>query len=244
MTGKANTKKTEAYEPTQREAEVLAAFERRCKSRKPTARWKVTRNEDGDGTQIGPDHVDIATASSLLAENLGTASSDFVIGILNQIGTLSRKDGKVSEEQLNFLLSIIEGTEPRNEVEAMLALQMAVVHMASMKAALFLSEATMLPQYDSALKAVTKLVRTYTSQMETLKKYRSGGEQNVTVKHVHVHDGGQAIVGNISTREGVKSKPEGQPHAKPPAAITNAPQPEMRGALQTDGEPVPQRRDG
>ena len=126
----------------------------------------------------------------------------------------------------------------------MLALQMGVVHMASMKASLFLSQATMLPQYDSAVKAITKLARTYTAQMETLKKFRSGGEQNVTVKHVHVHDGGQAIVGNVSAREGVASKLEGQPHAKPPAAISNAPQPEMRRTLQTDGEPMPQRRHG
>jgi hypothetical protein len=202
MPRKANIDEAEAYQPTPREAEALAAFERRCKFRKANARWKVTSSEDGDSTQISPDHVDVGTASNLLAESLGTASGDFAIGILNQISALSRQDGKVSEEQLNFLLSVIEGTEPRNEMEAMLALQMGVVHLASMKAALFLSQATMLPQYDSAVKAVTKLARTYTAQMETLKKFRSGGEQNVTVKHVHVHDGGQAIVGNVSTREG------------------------------------------
>jgi hypothetical protein len=244
MTGKANTENAESYQPTQREAEALAAFEKRCKSRKANARWKVAYNEESDSSQIAPDHVDIGTASNLLAESLGTASGDFAIGILNQISTLSCKDGKVSEEQLNFLLSVIEGVEPRNEVEAMLALQMGVVHMASMKASLFLSQATMLPQYDSAVKAITKLARTYTAQMETLKKFRSGGEQNVTVKHVHVHDGGQAIVGNIAAREGVASKLEGQPRAKPPAAISNAPQPEMRGALQTDRQSMPERRDG
>jgi hypothetical protein len=125
----------------------------------------------------------------------------------------------------------------------MLALQMGAVHLASMRAALYLSHATELPQYDSAAKAVTKLARTYTAQMEALKKYRTGGEQNVTVKHVHVHEGGQAIVGNVSTGEGVNSKPKEQPHAQP-AAIANAPQPEMRGALQTDRQPVPQRGNG
>ena len=43
-----------------------------------------------------------------------------------------------------------------------------------------------------------KLARTYAAQMETLKKCRRGGEQTVNVKHVHVQDGGQAIVGNVS----------------------------------------------
>jgi hypothetical protein len=34
--------------------------------------------------------------------------------------------------------------------------------------------------------------------METLKRYRTGGEQKVTVQHVNVNDGGQAIVGNVT----------------------------------------------
>lgn len=34
--------------------------------------------------------------------------------------------------------------------------------------------------------------------METLNKMRRGGEQHVRVEHVHVHQGGQAIVGNVT----------------------------------------------
>jgi hypothetical protein len=34
--------------------------------------------------------------------------------------------------------------------------------------------------------------------MEALKRYRSGGEQKVTVHHVSVNEGGQAIVGNVN----------------------------------------------
>jgi hypothetical protein len=44
-----------------------------------------------------------------------------------------------------------------------------------------------------------KLARTFAAQVEALKRYRSGGEQKMTVQHVHVADGGQAIVGNVST---------------------------------------------
>jgi hypothetical protein len=45
---------------------------------------------------------------------------------------------------------------------------------------------------------LTKLMRTYAAQMEALKRYRSGGEQKMTVQHVHVAEGGQAIVGNVN----------------------------------------------
>lgn len=38
--------------------------------------------------------------------------------------------------------------------------------------------------------------------METLKRYRTGGEQKVTVHHVTVNDGGQAIVGTLEQKTG------------------------------------------
>jgi hypothetical protein len=229
-----------AYQPTEREAATLAAYETRRQVSKASPRWKVTQNDDGH-TEVAPDHVDLKTASKLLMESLGTVSGDFVQGLMEQIANLSRTDGQVSEDQLNFMLAFINGMEPRNEAEAMLALQMATVHSATVAASGNLARAQLLDQYDSAVRAVTKLARTYTTQMETLKRFRSGGEQNVTVKHVHVHEGGQAIVGNVSSdREGVQSKPKGQSHAKP---ITHAPQPEMRGAFETNAETVPQRRD-
>jgi hypothetical protein len=53
-------------------------------------------------------------------------------------------------------------------------------------------------QQDSAERALNKLARTFATQVEALKRYRTGGEQRVTVEHVHVHSGGQAIVGNVS----------------------------------------------
>jgi hypothetical protein len=40
-----------------------------------------------------------------------------------------------------------------------------------------------IPQQDSALRALNKLARTFATQMEALKRYRTGGEQKVTVQH-------------------------------------------------------------
>jgi hypothetical protein len=40
----------------------------------------------------------------------------------------------------------------------------------------------------------------------TLKKYRTGGEQKVTVQHVTVSDNAQAIVGNVSAGGGDDKK--------------------------------------
>ena len=47
------------------------------------------------------------------------------------------------------------------------------------------------------LSQANKLVRSYTMQMEALNRHRGKGQQKVTVKHVHVNEGGQAIVGTV-----------------------------------------------
>ena len=54
-------------------------------------------------------------------------------------------------------------------------------------------------QFNGAWPPLT-LVRSYAAQMETLKRYRSKGQQVVRVERVTVADGGQAIVGNVNQR--------------------------------------------
>ena len=71
--------------------------------------------------------------------------------------------------------------------------------------------------------------------MEALKRYRTGGQQKVTVEHVTVNAGGQAIVGTVETGGGVANKSEGQPHAK---AIAHASEPPLWGQDE-EREPVP-----
>jgi hypothetical protein len=75
---------------------------------------------------------------------------------------------------------------------------MVAIHMATMTFMRRLAHVETIPQQDSAERALNKLARTYAMQMETLKRYRTGGEQKVTVQHVSVSEGGQAIVGNVT----------------------------------------------
>jgi hypothetical protein len=67
-------------------------------------------------------------------------------------------------------------------------------------------------------------------------RHRGKGQQKVTVEHVHVHSGGQAVVGVVEPAGGGnRAKSEDQPHAK---QIVHAPQPAMRSADE-GREPVP-----
>ncbi len=114
-------------------------------------------------------------------------------------------------------LIALKGIAPRDEMEGMLAVQMVACH----NAAIECYRRAMLDNQSfegrqMALNQANKLTRSYTSLMETLNKNRGKGQQKMTVKYVHVAEGGQAIVGNVdrSTGGGVEREIEEQPHAK------------------------------
>jgi len=45
--------------------------------------------------------------------------------------------------------------------------------------------------------ATNRLARNFTAQAEALRKHRNGGKSKITVEHVTVNEGGQAIVGQV-----------------------------------------------
>ena len=51
---------------------------------------------------------------------------------------------------------------------------------------------------DRNVNRATKLLRAFATMTECLRTYRGGGQQKVTVEHVTVQAGGQAIVGSVS----------------------------------------------
>ena len=75
------------------------------------------------------------------------------------------------------MLAVVKGIEPRDQIEAMLAAQMAAVHMASMTFARRLAHVDNIPQQDSAERAFNKLTRTFAAQVEALKRYRCGASK-------------------------------------------------------------------
>jgi hypothetical protein len=47
-----------------------------------------------------------------------------------------------------------------------------------------------------------RLLRAYATQVEALRRLRNGGSQIVRVEHVHVNEGGQAVIGNVNPISG------------------------------------------
>ena len=99
---------------------------------------------------------------------------------------------------MNRGLAGLAELKPSTHLEAMLCAQIVATNAAIAQAFHQLTGAKSLEQRDSALNMVTRLQRIFLTQVELLEKLRGKGQQHVTVEHIHVNAGGQAIVGNVA----------------------------------------------
>ena len=79
---------------------------------------------------LGLPHTDQAGWQAQIKAAFGTVSGAFVDAEISRLLTALRasRDDLPLETKINAALAVIEGIGPRNEVEAMLAVQMAVTH--------------------------------------------------------------------------------------------------------------------
>jgi hypothetical protein len=122
----------------------------------PAPRLKVLKEKV---PTIAPDHPDDLAGQMLLMDALGTGDLDFYNGLINQLASAGSRGGQIDDRRLNFMLSVVKGVQPRDQLEVMLAAQMAAVHMATMTFAQRLAQVENIPQQDSAERAFNKLGR-------------------------------------------------------------------------------------
>jgi hypothetical protein len=228
---KAAAKAKPEWERTPQEVE---AIEKVHAERFNVPRVKVSTSESG--LSITTEHIDPVAGTALIMQALGTADMDFFSGLIMQLAKAG--GGEANEPLLNFMLAVIKGIKPRDQMEAMLGAQMAAVHSAIMAFSRKLAEADCLENRDSAERTLNKLARTFVSQLEALKRYRAEGDQTVTVQQVNV-SGGQAIVGNVT--QGQKD-PEPNRAPAQPLALTHDETLPMPIIESNEGVPVPVTR--
>lgn len=110
----------------------------------------------------------------------------------------------------NIALQQLAELKPESYLESMLLAQMVQVSNAAGKCMerAFLLEGQTIPAKEMNANLAIKFQRTFVAQIEALQKLRGKGGQKVTVEHVHVHEGGQAIVGNVNHAPGGGGKNE------------------------------------
>jgi hypothetical protein len=148
--------------------------------------------------------------TKFMAEISGSVSEKFTSVLINQVLRtlwLREADKESKNDQIAATIAAMQAIRPRDPLEGMLTAQMIATHNAVMQC---LHQAVALKAYPQRqqenLNMANKLTRSYTMQMEALNRHRGKGQQKVTVEHVHVHSGGQAIVGAINSTKTLKRR--------------------------------------
>jgi hypothetical protein len=157
---------------------------------------------------------------------------------------LKHAEGDKKTELMTAALSGLMDISPRDPLEAMMAAQLIAAHSATMECYRrgMIGDQTFEGRKENLAQA-NKLSRTWVTLLEALNRHRGKGQQKVTVEHVHVHSGGQAVVGSVEAGSGqqgggAETKMEEQPHARQEAG--DASEPPLRGAdAGRDGLPIP-----
>ncbi len=215
--------------PTPKQRAVLERFLKLKGSRSDAPRLSVKSKPNQPLEVMQVDDAGRPVGNAGLALVFGTTEAAVASVLLNSLINAAC-DGAPghppSEQDVNGALAAVHGVRANDEIEAMLAVQMVATHFAATRALRRLKGSDTIPQQDSNGNLAVKLMRTFAAQTEALQRYRGKGQQKVTVEHVHVHTGGQAIVGSVSQSGRGRDNDEnrGQPHAPENAgAITFAP---------------------
>ena len=139
------------------------------------------------------DVIEVITNEDLLS-TFGTDDNNAFTILLSQlIETRPGYDSRI----VNGTVSMVADIAPQNGLEGMLAVQMVTAHNLAMS----MAARAMLPDQTTEgvndnITRVNKMMKTFVSQTEALAKLR-GNTKTVTIKHVNVSEGGQAIIGDV-----------------------------------------------
>ncbi|RWX74440.1 hypothetical protein EPK99_24975 [Neorhizobium lilium] len=202
------------YDPTPDEVEAIKAF---------LAGRRLPQYKALNGIiKLVIDHPRQEIGMAVLMQAMGISDERLFYGFIAQLTNAVSSDGVADITALNTAIATVAGIEPRDNLEATLAVQMATVHVAAMRHSRLMLTADTVERLELQERTVNKLMRTFTSQMEALRKHRNGGSQKVVVEHVHVHEGGQAIVGNV-THGGAGRKEKGsQSHEQQDLSVSTS----------------------
>lgn len=207
-------KEQRAPDPDSLEQQEIDRARRRVSRRRARVRARVHSGAAGSTPQIGPDHSDHSGWLARVESAFGSRGVHFPVSQLSWLLATARlPNGDIDEGKLNALIAAVDGADPADELQAILAVQMVVTHELAMQVLHRAARVDQIPQFESAGNMAAKLLKVFAGHLELLAKLKRGGEQTVRVEHVHVHAGGQAIVGNVAPGGGAGFENRSQPHA-------------------------------
>src|SRR6516165_12753711 len=152
----------------------------------------------------------------------GVDDVEFTLNLIGQVfAAMWQANSPIATSEREGTLAAMIDIKPRDALEGMLIGQAIASHNAAMECyrRAMLNEQTFEGRREN-------LSRTFAALIEALDRHRGKGQQRITVEHVNVHPGGQAIVGAVTSRSG--SSPNSKEQAGATRAITHEPSTPMR----------------
>ncbi len=149
-----------------------------------------------------PNTVVDVPATGQLSDYSGSKSPAFTNSLLNAVINTAwlpnGGDREAKSRQVQITLGALRSFKPTDAIEGMLAAQAVAMHQGAMEC----FRRAMLPDQPSDTAARLRkdganLARGMTDMLDALDRKRGRGTQVVRVERVTVHQGGQAIVGNV-----------------------------------------------
>jgi hypothetical protein len=147
----------------------------------------------------------VAKVDEFLCNVTGIKSREVAHQIWSQMMSMQVGGADLTDiQKMNVTLQMMAELKPGNATEALLAVQMFGVHEAAL---VFLKRATGQNQTEDSCDAnilrTARLMRLFKEQLDAMMKLKGrASQQKVTVEHVHVHAGAQAVVGVVKAPEG------------------------------------------
>lgn len=209
----ANNPAEKSHVRAESEQMLVDEYNTYLKKRGNPTKIKYDRCEDGNSTISWDDNqLGRAEIWKALAPN-GNLDIVAAMQLNSQSANASRPGSAHTPETITGDRLIVESIAPQDAIEAMLATQMLATHNTAMRLMGRAHNAELMNHFESYSNQANKFLRTFATQVEALKRHRQKASQTVRVDHVHVNEGGQAIVGDVHTGGGAKVKSEEQPHA-------------------------------
>jgi len=112
------------------------------------------------------------------------------------INLIANRDGDDAGSALNKSITLIAASDPKNQLELMLATQLAMTHITLGKSAQLLDQNYSDVQTINSLgNLYTKLSRLGIDQINTLERMKGKGQQRIIVEKINIEAGGQAAIG-------------------------------------------------
>jgi hypothetical protein len=135
-------------------------------------------------------------------------ATDVINSIISPLINLITTQGDDTESAFNKSITLIAAADPKNQLELILATQLAMTHITLGKSAQLLDRNySQAKSPNSFGNLYTKLSRLGIDQINTLERMKGRGQQKIIVEKVNIEAGGQAAIG-VYEGVGVNAKKE------------------------------------